>query len=45
VTTEARLWDRLLSAGDGMTLLVVSHRRFLLDRADQVITLRAGRRR
>jgi ATP-binding cassette subfamily B protein len=45
VATEARLWDRLLSAGDGMTLLVVSHRRFLLDRADQVVTLRAGRRR
>jgi ATP-binding cassette subfamily B protein len=45
VTTEARLWERLLAADDGMTLVVVSHRRFLLDRADQVITLRAGRRR
>lgn len=45
VTTEARLWQRLLAAGDGTTLLVVSHRRFLLDRADQVITLQAGRRR
>jgi ATP-binding cassette subfamily B protein len=45
VTTEARLWERLLAAEEGMTLLVVSHRRFLLDRADQVVTLRAGRRR
>jgi ABC-type transport system involved in cytochrome bd biosynthesis fused ATPase/permease subunit len=37
------LWDRLLGRGDGMTLLVVSHRPFLLDRADQVVTLDARR--
>lgn len=45
VATEARLWAGLLGADDEVTLLVVSHRRFLLDRADQVVALRAGRRR
>lgn len=45
VATEARLWAGLLGADDEVTLLVVSHRRFLLDRADQVVALQAGRRR
>ncbi len=43
VTTEARLWDGLFAAAAGsLTVLAVSHRPRLLDRADQVITLDAG---
>jgi ATP-binding cassette, subfamily B, bacterial len=47
VETEALLWGRLASAaregaGPG-TLLVVSHRRAVLERADQVIVLDRGR--
>ncbi len=43
VTTEARLWDGLFAAAAGnLTVLAVSHRPRLLDRADQVITLEVG---
>jgi ATP-binding cassette, subfamily B, bacterial len=42
VDTEALLWNRLADAGPG-TLLVVSHRRAALARADQVIVLDRGR--
>jgi len=41
VETELRLWDNLIKAGT--TVLAVSHRRVALDRADQVLTLAAGR--
>jgi len=40
--TEALLWDRLADAGP-RTLLVVSHRRAALARADRVIVLDRGR--
>lgn len=47
VETEKLLWDRIAdSAGNGFgpsTLLVVSHRRAALERADQVIVLDRGR--
>jgi len=43
VATEARLWDGLFAAADGnVTVLAVSHRPRLLDRADQVVRLDAG---
>lgn len=46
VSTEARLWDGLFEAADGdLTVLAVSHRPRVLERADQVITLDGGRRR
>jgi ATP-binding cassette subfamily B protein len=41
VRTEQRLWERLLNS-DGVTCLVVSHRRALLRRADRVIVLKDG---
>ena len=41
VQTEQLLWERLAVAGD-MTCLVVSHRRSLLRRADQIIVLKDG---
>ncbi|MBA3470592.1 MAG: ABC transporter ATP-binding protein [Herpetosiphonaceae bacterium] len=41
VQTEQILWERLLAAGD-LTCLVVSHRRTLLRRADQIIVLKDG---
>ncbi len=45
VTTETRLWDGLFAAAAGnLTVLAVSHHPRLLDRADQVIELYAGRR-
>lgn len=46
VDTEARLWDRLLDgdAAHRPTLLVVSHRPRVLDRADQIVTLDRGHR-
>ena len=45
VTTEARLWDGLFdAAGTNLTILAVSHRARVLERADQVIQLEAGRR-
>jgi ATP-binding cassette subfamily B protein len=47
VETERLLWDRIADAaraGDGpSTLLVVSHRRAALERADQVVVLDRGR--
>lgn len=47
VETEHRLWDRIASAaqdGNGpATLLVVSHRRAALERADQILVLDRGR--
>jgi ATP-binding cassette subfamily B protein len=47
VETEQLLWERLAEAADGgagpTTLLVVSHRRAALARADQVVVLDRGR--
>lgn len=46
VDTERTLWDRLLGgggAGNGRTVLAVSHRRPALRRADRVIVLKEGR--
>ena len=42
VQTEATLWDRTLS-DSSRTLLAVSHRRAVLQRADQIVLLRDGR--
>lgn len=42
ITTERRLWQSLFSGGE-RTCLVVSHRPALLELADQVIILKAGR--
>jgi ATP-binding cassette subfamily B protein len=42
VDTEALLWDRLF-AREGVTSLVVSHRRPALQRADQIIVMDGGR--
>ncbi|MCU1350964.1 MAG: transporter, ATP-binding protein, partial [Acidimicrobiales bacterium] len=46
VATEARVWDGLFdqAAGD-LTVLAVSHRPRVLERADQVVELAAGHRR
>lgn len=45
VTTETRLWDGLFAAADGnVTVLAISHRPRVLDRADQVIYLEGGHR-
>jgi len=45
VTTESRLWDGLFEAtGGDLTVLAVSHRSRVLDRADQVIHLEGGHR-
>jgi ATP-binding cassette subfamily B protein len=44
VETEARMWGQLLDGPDRSTLLVVSHRPAVLERADQVVVLDAGRR-
>ncbi|WP_329094655.1 ABC transporter ATP-binding protein/permease [Actinomadura citrea] len=41
VTTERRLWDRLLDHG-GATILAVSHRPSILRRADQIVVLVDG---
>ena len=44
VITEARLWDGLFeTAGGDLTVLAVSHRPRVLDRADHVVELRGGR--
>jgi ATP-binding cassette, subfamily B, bacterial len=47
VETEQLLWERLAEAAEGgagpATLLVVSHRRAALERADQVVVLDRGR--
>ena len=42
VETERQLWERIF-AREGMTCLVVSHRRPLLRRADHIVVLRGGR--
>ncbi len=42
VTTERELWDRLGRIGS-TTVIAVSQRQLALDRADQVITMEAGR--
>lgn len=42
VDTEALLWDRLFER-EGVTSLVVSHRRPALQRADQIIVMDGGR--
>jgi ATP-binding cassette, subfamily B, bacterial len=44
IDTEARLWAQLLDSGATSTVLVVSHRRAVLERSDQVIELYDGRR-
>jgi ATP-binding cassette subfamily B protein len=44
VETEARMWDQLLESDTAPTLLVVSHRHTVLDRADQVVHLTNGHR-
>ena len=42
MSCEQRLWQRLLAL-QKPTCLVVSHRRSLLQRADQIIVLKEGR--
>jgi ATP-binding cassette, subfamily B, bacterial len=42
VETESLLWERIFQGGQ-RTCLVVSHRRTVLQRADQIIVLKAGR--
>jgi ATP-binding cassette subfamily B protein len=42
VETEARVWDRI-TGGGFETALLVSHRTQVLDRADRVVVLEAGR--
>lgn len=44
VETEAQMWSQLLAARAAAALLVVSHRPAILERADQVVELSAGRR-
>jgi len=44
VDTEARMWAQLLDAGATTTILVVSHRVAVLERASQVVALEDGRR-
>lgn len=44
VDTEARMWSQLLDAGATTTILVVSHRAAVLERATQVVELDEGRR-
>jgi ATP-binding cassette subfamily B protein len=42
VETEARLWDRVFNR-EGATCLVASHRRAVLNRADQILVLKDGK--
>jgi len=43
VETEKLLWERLFSERNGVTSLVVSHRRPALQRADQILVMEHGR--
>jgi ATP-binding cassette subfamily B protein len=43
VETEQTLWNQLFAAGQTRTYLVVSHRRAVWQRADQIIVLKDGR--
>lgn len=43
VPTEKLLWDRIADERGAQTLLVVSHRRTALERADQIVVLDRGR--
>ena len=42
VETERLLWEKLLSRQPRLTCLIVSHRRLVLQQADQIILLRNG---
>lgn len=42
VATESDLWSRLRDEGTS-TVIAVSHRQFVIDQADQLITLEGGR--
>ena len=44
VDTEARMWAQLLDTATVSTVLVVSHRPAVIERADQVVELFDGRR-
>lgn len=44
VGTETELWDGLLEVAGDLTVLAISHRPRILDRADEVVELRAGQR-
>lgn len=43
VETEHVLWQRMFDEGAGHTCLVVSHRRAVLERADQILVMERGR--
>ena len=43
VATEQALWQRLLQRKQESAYLVVSHRRAVLQRADQILVLKEGR--
>ncbi|MCB0959007.1 MAG: ABC transporter ATP-binding protein [Acidimicrobiales bacterium] len=44
VDTEAELWEGLFEVAGELTVIAVSHRPAVLERADEVVELRAGRR-
>ncbi len=44
VATETELWDGLFEVAGELTVLAISHRPMVLERADEVVELRAGRR-
>ena len=41
---ETELWDGLFEVAGELTVLAISHRPMVLERADEVVELRAGRR-